>query len=174
MAAPLKSRKLFCLWLACACGLIAADQWIKVLVVEHFYYGQSVPVTSFFNLVRAHNTGAAFSFLANAGGWQHWFFIGIAGVVAISLVVMLWYNSAQKMVSLAMACILAGAVGNVIDRICLGYVVDYLDFYWRDMHFPAFNLADIAICVGAGMLILNEVIQLVRKKPAKENNSEKR
>ena len=168
MVTSLKLRKFFCLWLTFACALIAADQWLKMQVVEHFYHGQAMPVTSFFNLVRAHNTGAAFSFLANAGGWQHWFFIGVAAIVVISLLVMLWHNnSQQKMASFGMACILGGAVGNVIDRIHLGYVVDYLDFYFGSAHFPAFNLADIAICVGAGLLILNEVLQLTRPRSHK-------
>ena len=164
MTTALRSRRLFCLWLAWACALIAGDQWLKMLVVERFVYGESVPLTPFFNLVRAHNTGAAFSFLADAGGWQHWFFVGVAAVVAVSIAVMLWYNSAQKMTSFALACILGGAIGNVIDRVRLGYVVDFLDFHWGQMHFPAFNLADIAICVGAGVLILHEVISLMKKR----------
>ncbi|MGL4667012.1 MAG: signal peptidase II [Saezia sp.] len=169
MTTVLSSRKIFCLWLALACALIAADQWLKMLVVDQFLHGQSVSLTSFFNLVRAHNTGAAFSFLADAGGWQHWFFVGVASVVVVSILVMLWYNSTQKMISFAMACILAGAIGNVIDRVRLGYVVDFLDFHWGSMHFPAFNLADIAICVGAGVLILNELIQLAKKRNSKKN-----
>lgn len=169
MKTPLKPHQLFCFWTALSCLLVASDQWIKMLVIEHFAYSQSLVITPFFNLVRAHNTGAAFSFLANAGGWQHWLFIGVAALVCALLLAMLWRSSTHKLSSFAMACILGGAIGNVIDRLRLGYVVDYLDFYWNRVHFPAFNLADIAICVGAGLLILNEVLLLMKKKKNTES-----
>lgn len=172
MKKPLSSQKLFCLWLSWSCALIAADQWLKLLIVDRFEEGETIPVTWFFNLVRAHNTGGSFSLLYDAGGWQRWFFIGVAIIVALIILVMLWSNSKEKLTSFALSCILGGAVGNMIDRILLGHVVDFLDFHWGSKHFPAFNLADIAICTGAGLLILNELINL-RKKRHEEHSSEK-
>lgn len=164
----LKPRQLFCLWLALACALIAADQWIKQLILENFYYGNRVYITSFFNLVRAHNTGAAFSMLADAGGWQHWLFSGIAIVVSITILIMLWRYSTEKFMSFALACILGGAIGNFVDRILHGYVVDYLDFHWNGIHFPAFNLADAAICTGAALLLIREIYVVITKKTPEE------
>ena len=108
----------------------------------------------------SHNTGAAFSFLADATGWQRWLFTGIGTVAAAVMVWLLKSHAGQKL--FALACILGGAVGNVIDRILYGYVVDFLDFYWRGWHFPAFNLADSAITLGAGCLILDELIRVRR------------
>lgn len=163
----LKPRQLFCLWLALACSLIAADQWIKQLILENFYYGDRVYITSFFNLVRAHNTGAAFSMLADAGGWQHWLFSGIAVVVSLVILMMLWRYSTEKLMAFSLTCLLGGAIGNLVDRILHGYVVDYLDFHWGNIHFPAFNLADAAICTGAGLLIIREIYVMIAKKPMK-------
>jgi signal peptidase II len=151
-------------WLGLALILLIADQFTKVLIVGYYALGDSTHVTNFFNVVRAHNTGAAFSFLASAGGWQRWFFTGI-GVVAIGFIVwMLKSHAGQKLFSFAMACILGGAIGNVIDRVLYGYVVDFLDFHWRSMHFPAFNVADSAITIGAACLILDELLRVRRAK----------
>ena len=119
-------------------------------------------MTNFFNVVRAHNTGAAFSFLAGAGGWQRWFFTGIGVVAAIFMVWMLKSHPGQKLFSFAIACILGGAIGNVIDRLLYGYVVDFLDFHWKTIHFPAFNIADSAITIGATCLILDELLRVRR------------
>ena len=136
-------------WLGLALILLIADQFTKILILGDYQLGDSTVVTSFFNIVRAHNTGAAFSFLADASGWQRWFFTGI-GVVAVGVILwMLKAHPGQKLFSFALACILGGAVGNVIDRVRYGYVVDLLDFYWGTWHFPAFNIADSAISVGA-------------------------
>ena len=111
-----------------------------------------------------HNTGAAFSFLADASGWHRWFFTGI-GVVAVGVILwMLKAHPGQKLFSFALACILGGAVGNVIDRVRYGYVVDFLDFYWGTWHFPAFNIADSAISVGAACLILDELLRVRKTK----------
>ena len=112
-------------------------------------------VTGFFNLVLAHNQGAAFSFLNDAGGWQRWFFAVIAVIASIWIVRLLRQHASQKLFSFALAFILGGALGNLIDRIAYGYVVDFLDFYWDMNHFPAFNLADSAITCGAGLLLLD-------------------
>ena len=118
--------------------------------------------TSFFNVVRVHNTGAAFSFLANAGGWQRWLFTGIGLAAAIFIIWMLKSHPGQKLFSFALACILGGAIGNVIDRTLYGYVVDFLDFHYAGWHFPAFNIADSTISIGAVCLILDELLR-VRK-----------
>jgi signal peptidase II len=147
-------------WLSLALIVLIADQFTKVLVLGFYKLGDSTPVTSFFNVVRVHNPGAAFSFLAGAGGWQRWFFTGIGVVAALVMVWLLKKHAGQKMFAFAMACILGGAVGNVVDRVLYGYVVDFLDFYWHGWHFPAFNLADSAITVGAACLILDELLRV--------------
>ena len=156
-------------WLGLAFILLLADQFTKVLIVGHYQLGDSTPVTSFFNIVRVHNTGAAFSFLASAGGWQRWFFTALGIAAAGFILWMLRAHSSQRLFSFALACILAGAVGNVIDRLVHGYVVDFLDFHWPFLagifpggHFPAFNIADAAITVGACALILDEILRVRR------------
>ena len=152
------------MWLSLAFIIILLDQITKVLIVGNYKLGDSTVVTSFFNLVRAHNTGAAFSFLANAGGWQRWFFTGIGIAAALFITYLLKAHAGQKLFSFAMACILGGAIGNVIDRVLYGYVVDFLDFHWSFLsplfhggHFPAFNVADSAISIGAVCLIWDEL-----------------
>ena len=149
-------------WLGLACIVLIIDQFTKVLVVGYYHPGESTYVTSFFNVVRVHNSGAAFSFLAGASGWQRWFFT-VLGVVAAAVIVwMLKSHAGQRLFSFAMACILGGALGNVIDRLLHGYVVDFLDFHWLGMHFPAFNIADSAITIGAACLILDELLRVRR------------
>ena len=145
------------LWLGLALIVLLADQFTKVLVLGYYQLGDSTAVTSFFNLVRVHNTGAAFSFLAGASGWQRWFFTGIAALAAIFIIWMLNSHTSQKLFCFALACILGGAVGNGIDRVAYGYVVDFLDFYYAGWHFPAFNVADSAITFGAVCLVLDEL-----------------
>lgn len=149
-------------WLGLAFILLLADQFTKVLILGYYQLGDSTYVTSFFNVVRAHNTGAAFSFLANESGWQRWFFTALGLVAAIVIITMLRKHAGQKLFCFAMACILGGAIGNVIDRLLYGYVVDFLDFHWRGMHFPAFNVADSAITIGAICLILDELFRVRR------------
>lgn len=149
-------------WLGLAFIILLADQFTKVLILGYYNLGDSTYVTGFFNVVRAHNTGAAFSFLAGASGWQRWFFTVLGIVAATVITVMLRKHAGQKLFCFALACILGGAIGNVIDRLLYGYVVDFLDFHWRGMHFPAFNVADSAITVGAIALILDELLR-VRK-----------
>jgi signal peptidase II len=148
-------------WLALALILVIIDQFTKVLILGSFQYGDSTTITSFFNLVRAHNTGAAFSFLAAASGWQRWLFTGIAVAAVLFIVYLLRSHSGQKLFSFALACVLGGAVGNVIDRLLHGYVVDFLQFHWQNRwYFPAFNVADMAITVGAACLILDELLRV--------------
>jgi signal peptidase II len=151
-------------WLALALLLVLADQFSKILVIGSFQLGDSQVVSSFFNLVRVHNAGAAFSFLADASGWQRWFFTGLGVVAAVVIVWMLKNHPGQRLFGFALACILGGAVGNVIDRVLYGYVVDFLDFHWAGVHFPAFNVADSAISIGAACLILDELLR-VRRGP---------
>ncbi|WP_298013607.1 signal peptidase II [uncultured Aquabacterium sp.] len=156
-------------WLGIAFIVILLDQFTKVLIVGWLQHGESREVWSFFNIVRAHNTGAAFSFLANAGGWQRWFFVGLGAVATGFIIYMLKQHGGQRLFSWALTLILGGAIGNVIDRLVHGYVVDFLDFHWRFLapmfpggHFPAFNVADCAITVGAALLILDEVRRVRR------------
>lgn len=142
-------------WYALAVLLVVLDQFTKYWVSASFDYGEARAVTGFFNLVLTHNKGAAFSFLASAGGWQRGFFIGIALIAIVVISVLLARHSGEKLFCLSLALILGGAIGNVVDRIALGYVVDFLDFYIGGWHWPAFNLADSAITVGAVLLVVD-------------------
>lgn len=158
------SHSNFLLWLSLALLVVLADQFTKVLIVDYYALGDGFAVSSFFNIVRVHNEGAAFSFLASAGGWQRWFFTAL-GIVATSVMVwMLHKHPQQKLFGFAIACVLGGAVGNVIDRVLYGYVVDFLDFHHAGIHFPAFNLADSAITLGAACLILDELLRVKRSR----------
>ncbi len=146
------------LWLS---GLVLLlDLLTKYMASAHLDYAMSVPVMPSFNLTLLHNTGAAFSFLAGASGWQRWFFAILALVVSGVLIRWLLTLKNDRWLAIAIALVLGGALGNLYDRVTLGYVVDFLHFYWRDWHFPAFNIADSAISVGAAMMI----IDLFRKK----------
>jgi signal peptidase II len=151
-------------WLGLALIIFIFDQFTKTLILGHYKLGDSTYVTSFFNVVRVHNSGAAFSFLSNAGGWQRWFFTGIGVVATIFIVWMLRSHAGQKLFAFALACILGGAVGNVVDRVLHGYVVDFLDFHYAGMHFPAFNVADSGITIGAMCLILDEILRVRRAR----------
>ena len=156
-------------WLALALIVIVIDQFTKTMVLGYFALGDSRPVTHFFNLVRAHNRGAAFSFLDGASGWQRWFFAGL-GVAASGFIVwMLKRHPSQKLFCFAITMIMGGAVGNVIDRIRHGYVVDFLQFRFDFLaplfaggYFPSFNAADSAITLGAICLIVDELLRVRR------------
>ncbi|WP_298430897.1 signal peptidase II [Ottowia sp.] len=157
------------LWLALAALVVVLDQFTKWLIVGNYHLGDSTYVTSFFNIVRAHNTGAAFSFLAAAGGWQRWLFTALALAASVFIVWLLRSHAKQTLFAFSLAMILGGAIGNVIDRSMHGYVVDFLDFHWPLLsplfyrgHFPAFNLADSAITAGAVGLILDELRRVRR------------
>ena len=156
-------------WLGLALLVIALDQLTKLAIVARFQHGDGVVVTGFFNLLRAHNTGAAFSFLHNAAGWQRWFFIALGLAAAGFFVWMLRQHAHQKLFAFSMAMLLGGALGNVIDRMWHGYVVDFLQFHWPFLaplfpggYFPAFNVADSAITAGAIGLILDEILRVRR------------
>lgn len=150
------------MWLSIALIIIVLDQFTKTLILHYFLHGDSRYVTSFFNIVRVHNSGAAFSFLAGASGWQRWFFIGLGIVVSCFIVWMLRTQGHQKLFAWSLSLILGGALGNVVDRMLHGYVVDFLDFHWAGWHFPAFNVADSAISIGAALLILDELRRVRR------------
>ena len=146
-------------WFSIAMAILVLDQLTKNWIVSDFFLGQSDFVTSFFNLVRVHNYGAAFSFLSDAGGWQRWFLAVLSMLVSVFLVVWLIKLPKVKWIEgIAIALILGGALGNLYDRVVLGYVVDFLDFHWSGSHFPAFNVADSGITIGASLLIFDMLI----------------
>jgi len=149
-------------WLGIALAIIVLDQLTKSLVLGAFRLHDSHVVTPFFNLVRVHNTGAAFSFLAGATGWQRWFFVALGAVAAVFIVWLLRRHGGQRLFGWALALILGGAVGNVVDRLLHGYVVDFIQVHWRGWYFPSFNVADSAITVGAGLLMLDELLRVRR------------
>jgi signal peptidase II len=140
-------------WLALAFAIIVFDHLTKWWVSATLDYQQFIPVLPFFSLVRVHNTGAAFSILADAGGWQRWFFIAVGVIATVIIVRLLKRHAHETRMALALALVLGGALGNVIDRVVLGYVVDFLYFHYRGFAWPAFNVADSAISVGAALLI---------------------
>lgn len=142
-------------WLSLSAFVIVLDQLSKAWIVNHFAFGETLPVLSVFDLVLTHNTGAAFSFLNDAGGIQRWLFSIIAIAASAWIVWLLRKHSAQVLFALALSMILGGALGNLIDRLAYGYVVDFLSFHWDEHYFPAFNLADSAITCGAFLLIID-------------------
>ena len=150
------------LWLGVALIVIVLDQVTKTLIINQFSLHESVRVTSFFNIVRAHNTGAAFSFLAGASGWQRWFFVGLGVAASVFIVWMLRRHPEQTLFCFAVSLILGGALGNVIDRMLHGHVVDFLQVHWNQHYFPSFNVADSAISIGAALLILDELRRIRR------------
>jgi signal peptidase II len=152
-------------YLSLAALLLLADQFTKWLAVRLLDFGERVPVLpGFFDFTLVYNRGAAFSFLAGAGGWQRWFFTAIGIVAAVFIVWMLAKNLSQRLLALALSLILSGALGNVIDRVLQGQVTDFVLLYWEDWHFPAFNLADMAITFGAVMLVIDELSRMRRAR----------
>lgn len=151
-------------WLGIALIILIADQFTKVMVMGYYQLGDSTYVASFFNLVRVHNAGAAFSFLAGASGWQRWFFTAIGVGAALFILWMLKSHPTQRLFCFALAFILGGAVGNLIDRLAYGHVVDFLQFHYARWYFPAFNVADSAITIGAAALILDEILRVRRAR----------
>ncbi|KFK94926.1 MULTISPECIES: signal peptidase II [unclassified Serratia (in: enterobacteria)] len=164
MSRPISSTGLRWLWLVVV--VLALDLASKHWILSNFVLGQTQPLFPSFNLYYARNYGAAFSFLADHGGWQRWFFAGIAVAIVVTLLVMMYRNSAQqKLSNIAYALIVGGALGNLFDRLWHGFVVDFIDFYIGNWHYPTFNLADSFICVGAAMIVLEGF--LPAKKSAK-------
>jgi signal peptidase II len=152
-------------WLVLSALVVIADQVSKAWIVRHFAEFEFVSLLPILDITRMHNVGAAFSFLASASGWQRWLFIALA--VAVSIGIIVWMlrlqRSANTLLSCGLALVLGGAVGNVIDRIRLGHVVDFIHFHWDRAYFPAFNVADSAITVGAACLLLDALLEGRRK-----------
>ncbi len=146
-------------WLVLVVAVVVLDQVAKSLASSNLGYGQPLVITSFFNLTLLHNTGAAFSFLSDAGGWQRWFFVFISVAVSIAIIVwMLRLAAEARLLGYSLALVLGGALGNLWDRIAMGYVVDFIQVHYRDYYWPAFNVADSAICVGAALLLLDALL----------------
>ncbi|KAA1188348.1 lipoprotein signal peptidase [Pseudohalioglobus sediminis] len=146
-------------WYLLALIVVLLDQYTKWLATAYLDYGRPLEVFSWFNLTLQHNTGAAFSFLSNAGGWQRWFFTAVAVIISTGLIV--WLYMARRghwLLALALGLILGGAIGNLWDRVALGYVVDFISVHYGGWYFPAFNIADSAITVGAGCMLLDGFI----------------
>lgn len=155
MSAPaFDSRRHWRAWLALAAAMLALDQGLKWIVASALPLGERIAVTAWFNLVHVLNPGAAFSFLADAGGWQRYFLTVVGIGVSLALAWMLRRGVGSRLETVAYAGLIGGALGNVVDRLRIGAVVDYLDLHWRDMHWPAFNLADVFVVGSAGLLIL--------------------
>lgn len=150
------------IWIGIAIIVVLADQLSKITMTRILAYGQSETVTSFFNLVMVYNKGAAFSFLADQPGWQRYFFTGISVLASLFIVWMLKRNPSQRLFCWALALILGGALGNLIDRVAYGHVIDFLDLHLGGWHWPAFNVADSAITVGALLFVLDELRRVNR------------
>jgi signal peptidase II len=144
-------------WLGIAAIVVLLDQITKITITKLFAYGESLTVTSFFNFVLAYNKGAAFSFLAAESGWQRYLFTGIAVAAIVFIVYLLKRHAGQRMFCWALALILGGAIGNLIDRVAYGHVIDFLDFHVNNWHWPAFNVADSGICIGAALFVFDEL-----------------
>ena len=158
-------------WFLLTVAVIALDQWTKRLVMEHFDEFESVVLLPVLEFMRLHNKGAAFSFLSDASGWQRWFFVAVG--LAVSVGILVWIRSlparGQHLLAAALSLVMGGALGNVIDRLLLGHVVDFIRVHYRESYFPAFNVADSAITVGASLLILDSLLQ---SRSTKEVSSE--
>jgi len=140
-------------WLGLAALVIVLDQISKLLIINNFSYGENLPLLQIFSLTLVHNPGAAFSFLSDAGGMQRWLFSAIAVVASVAITWLLRKHASETLFALALSLILGGALGNLIDRVVYGYVIDFLLFHWNEHYFPAFNVADAAISCGAFLLI---------------------
>jgi len=147
-------------WLALTAAVVALDQWTKWLVTTHFAEFDSIVLLPVLELMRLHNEGAAFSFLADASGWQRWVFVALGIGVSIALAVWLTRLPArgQSLLAMALSLVMGGAIGNVIDRIRYGHVVDFIRVHYEQWYFPAFNVADSAISIGAALLILDSLL----------------
>jgi len=161
-------------WLWLTVIFLIIDQITKQWVANTFDYRETLAVFPFFNLYYVHNEGAAFSFLADQGGWQRWFFSAIAAIASIIFVIWMAKTPKQnRLLSIAFALILSGALGNLIDRVLFGYVIDFLDFHWQGSHFAAFNIADSVIFIGAALMIVESFTQQNSQKNNKKNEQQK-
>jgi signal peptidase II len=159
------NRRRPAVWLLLSVLVVLADQVTKTYISKHFLEFEFIRVLPVLDVTCMHNVGAAFSFLASASGWQRWVFIGLAVVVSIGIIIWLLKlpRGAHALLAAGLALVLGGALGNVIDRIRLGYVVDFIHFHWDQAYFPAFNVADSAITVGAACLLLDALFDARRK-----------
>ena len=148
-------------WLWLALFVIVADQWTKRLVMDRLNEFDAIVLLPVLDLMRLHNTGAAFSFLSTASGWQRWFFIALAIGVSLGILIWVWRlpGRGKNLLAAGLCLVMGGALGNVIDRIRFGHVVDFIRVHYETWYFPAFNLADSAITIGAGLLILDTLLQ---------------
>jgi signal peptidase II len=151
------SNARFAMWMVVATAVVIADQLTKWAIIEWVALYDTVPLNSFLNITHQKNAGAAFGFLANAGGWQRWFFVILASGVSVVIGVWLWRirNDGHRVLSAGLALVLGGAVGNFIDRILLGHVTDFIQVWFGNWAFPSFNIADAGISVGAALLIID-------------------
>lgn len=149
-------------WLMLSALLVGVDQLSKLAIINIYKLGEFTIITSWFNLVRVHNTGAAFSFLADAGGWQRWAFVGLAMIAVSILVFLMLRHAGQTWFAMAATLIIAGAIGNTIDRLTWGYVIDFIDWHVSGWHWPAFNAADSYITIGAALFVLDELRRVGR------------
>lgn len=153
-------------WISVSALIIVLDQASKLIANTSLAPYTPVPVLPYFNLTLMFNTGAAFSFLAGAGGWQRWFFVALAAVISVALCVWLYRLSpGQRRLGFGLSLVLGGAVGNLIDRVLYGHVIDFLDLYYETWHWPAFNIADSAISVGAALMILDSLFDSAKPLP---------
>ena len=141
------------IWVVIIIVVAVLDQWSKWQVLAYFTYGGQIEVTGFFDLVLAYNPGAAFSFLADHSGWQKWLFIALAAIVCVWLSALIWQHRSERLVPFSFSLVVGGATGNVIDRFVHGKVVDFLSFHWGEHYWPAFNIADAAICLGVFLML---------------------
>ncbi len=169
LATAAGARRSLLRWLAIAALIIGLDQSTKLAFDHLLTYGERVPVLPILDFTLLYNRGAAFSFLAGQPGWQRWFFTGVGILAAVIIVYLLARHRHQRWFCVALTLILGGALGNVVDRLLYGHVIDFLLFHWRDWYFPAFNLADTAITFGAGMLIVDEVRRIRRERSEKNS-----
>lgn len=165
--APMRPQK-YILWLGLAALLVLLDYWTKHLATQNLTLYRPVPVTSWLNLTLAHNEGAAFSLLASQGGWQRWFFSVVAVGISAVLLVWLWrLPDRSRLLPVAISLVLGGAIGNLIDRIRFGYVVDFIDLHYQGEHWPAFNLADSVIVLGVILLLIEGFLPRRGPEPPK-------
>ena len=157
------NRHRFARWLLLAAAIIVLDQLTKIWFDTNLIYGERWALLPFFDFTLVYNTGAAFSFLADGQGWQRWFFTAVATIASIVIVRLLWKHPRDTVFCLALSCILGGALGNALDRVMYGHVVDFLLFYWHEWYVPAFNVADVAITIGA-ILLLDEILRWRRER----------
>jgi signal peptidase II len=157
-----KGKDGFKIWLGLSTLVVILDQLTKFITLTSINESTTKPITSFLNWVLVYNPGAAFSILAQSGGWQKWFFIGIGSIAAIVMIWLLKRHSHQGIFSFSISLLLGGAIGNVIDRFMHGAVVDFIDVYYQTYHWPAFNLADSAITLGTALLIIDELKRVTR------------